>query len=250
MVIAAPFSLTVKTKSPALVQVVSGRARLLSDAQTGDLSEDAYFILRPESQICVKALDGITTILPLTRFRPFEKSDPPLGVTVPREYPVDSAISFVFEELTDKRERRKRLERLSNALEDAYRDHLPESVSRAEFLAVESAREWALAHLTEPFGVEALAQHACFSKFHFSRIFTRCFDRTPGEFLIQERVRRACRLLIITERSIHEVARDCGYASSTQFASTFKRVTGYTMSQFRTRGEQFRPTVGLFLKPR
>jgi len=249
-VVSAPQSLTVKAKSPALVQVFQGRARLSTGAQATELSEDAYFILRGDSEILVEAFEGTTMVLPLTHFRPFEKALSPLGVTVPREYPVDTAISFAVEPLLERREVRKRLETLSTALEEAYKDHLPEAVTRAEYLAVESARDWALANLRESFGVETLALRAGFSKFHFSRIFTRCFDKTPGEFLIQERVRRACRLLIITDHPVQEVAMECGYASSTQFAATFKRVTGLTMTQFRTRGEQFRVTVGAFLQHR
>lgn len=249
-VVSAPQSLTVKAKSPALVQVVRGRALLSMGDIASELSEDAYFVLRADSEIVVQAFEGTTMVLPLTHFRPFESAPSQLGVTVPREYPVDTAISFAVEPLLDRREVRKRLETLSTALEQAYRDHLPDSVTRAEYLAVESARDWALANLREPFGVETLASRAGFSKFHFSRIFSRCFEKTPGEFLIQERVRRACRLLIITDRPIQEVAVECGYASSTQFAATFKRVTGLTMTQFRTRGEQFRVTVGAFLQHR
>ena len=247
-VVRAPQSLTLKAKSPALVQVFQGRVRLSTGDQATELSEDAYFILRGESEILVEALQGTTMMLPLTHFRPFEKAFSPLGVTIPREYPVDTAISMAVEPLRERRVGRERLETLSTALEKAYKDHLPESTTRVEYLAVESARNWALANLRESFGVETLAFRAGFSKFHFSRIFTRCFDKTPGEFLIQERVRRACRLLIITDHPIQEVAIACGYVSSTQFAATFKRVTGFTMTQFRARGQQFRTSLGAFIQ--
>jgi len=60
-------------------------------------------------------------------------------------------------------------------------------------------RERLDAHPEEPLDLEAMARAACFSKFHFLRLFRQAYGETPGRYLAQARLERARRLLEASE---------------------------------------------------
>ena len=55
----------------------------------------------------------------------------------------------------------------------------------------------------------------------FMRIFKQETGVSPVEFLIQIRLERARKLLLVTEQSITDIAFNCGFNSSSHFATTF-----------------------------
>ncbi len=57
---------------------------------------------------------------------------------------------------------------------------------------------------------------------------------TPLHYLINIRIAEAIRLLKNTSRSVTDIALSTGFYSSQHFATTFKKLTGYTPRQFRT----------------
>jgi AraC-like DNA-binding protein len=77
-----------------------------------------------------------------------------------------------------------------------------------------------------------IADHACFSKFHFTRLFKSIYGRSPHNYLIAVRIEKAKKLLT-GGCSILEVSRRVGFDSSTSFAATFKKVVGKTPSEYR-----------------
>ncbi len=56
---------------------------------------------------------------------------------------------------------------------------------------------------------------------------------SPLNYLINIRISEAIRLLQQTNRSVTDIALDVGFYSSQHFATTFKKLTGYTPSEFR-----------------
>jgi AraC family cel operon transcriptional repressor len=68
---------------------------------------------------------------------------------------------------------------------------------------------------------------------HVSRSFRKYLSLSPTEWLTQERLRYACRLLETTQRSITDVAMDCGFESQSYFHQRFKAARGMTPLQFR-----------------
>jgi AraC-like DNA-binding protein len=55
----------------------------------------------------------------------------------------------------------------------------------------------------------------------FMRIFKHETGISPGEFLIQIRLERARKLLLATDQSVTDIAFNCGFNSSSHFATTF-----------------------------
>lgn len=85
--------------------------------------------------------------------------------------------------------------------------------------------------------LEELAQVACFSEFHFHRIFGAVSGETLNNFTNRLRLEKAARLLRYSEQSLTDIALECGFSSSATFSRAFK--TGYDTSpgEFRKSGE-------------
>ena len=56
---------------------------------------------------------------------------------------------------------------------------------------------------------------------------------SPLNYLINIRISEAIKLLKRTEVNITDIALDVGFYSSQHFATTFKKLTGYTPTEFR-----------------
>jgi AraC family transcriptional regulator len=81
-----------------------------------------------------------------------------------------------------------------------------------------------------------LARVACFSEFHFHRIFGAVTGETLNSFTNRLRVEKAARLLRYGEQSLTDIALQCGFSSSATFSRAFRFSYGTTPSQFRKSG--------------
>ena len=88
-------------------------------------------------------------------------------------------------------------------------------------------------HLAEPLPLEEVARVACFSPYHFHRIFRALVGETLHAFVKRVRLERA--LFLISRRegaSLTDVAFACGFASSSDFARAFRAHYGVPPSVF------------------
>jgi AraC family transcriptional regulator len=97
--------------------------------------------------------------------------------------------------------------------------------------AVQYLRE----HLHENISVATLAEKACMSEPHFYRCFRQQFGFSPVEYINRERIQKATHLLINTERTLTEIAFDCGFNHVNYFLKIFRRQIGVTPTEFRER---------------
>lgn len=89
-------------------------------------------------------------------------------------------------------------------------------------------------HCTEDLTLEHTARMAGFSKYHFSRLFRQFTNSSFYQYLSQQRIYTAERLLADPEFSITEVAYNSGFTSLSSFIRMFKQIKGVTPSEFRT----------------
>ncbi len=87
-------------------------------------------------------------------------------------------------------------------------------------------RDWTLADL---------ARLANTSEEHLRRLCQRQLGRSPGKQLASIRMARAARLLSTTRQKVETIAASVGYANPFAFSNTFKRITGFRPSDYRTR---------------
>ena len=90
------------------------------------------------------------------------------------------------------------------------------------------------ANLSKVLTLEKLSEVACFSPFHFHRIFSSNLQEPLYGFIQRIRLERAASILVTNvERSITRIALDVGFASSATFARAFKKQFGISASQWR-----------------
>ncbi|MFG3442745.1 helix-turn-helix domain-containing protein [Nonomuraea sp. NPDC047897] len=81
--------------------------------------------------------------------------------------------------------------------------------------------------------LDDLAQTACFSPFHFLRVFRLITATTPARFLAALRIAEAKRLLAATDLDITTICMQVGYTSLGTFSHQFARHVGVSPRKFR-----------------
>jgi len=92
-------------------------------------------------------------------------------------------------------------------------------------------------NLDRPVKLAELADVACFSEFHFHRVFTAVSGETLNNFTNRLRLEKAARLLRYSDQSLTDIALDCGFSSSATFSRAFRSGYDTSPSQFRKSGE-------------
>ncbi|HEY0124206.1 MAG TPA: AraC family transcriptional regulator, partial [Rhizobium sp.] len=93
------------------------------------------------------------------------------------------------------------------------------------------------ANLDKPLPVSELAKVGGLSRAHFSRVFTDSEGLPPAEFVLQQRMQRAAKLL--TKAAfipVKEVAIMSGFDDANYFSKAFRRIYGINPTEFRTTG--------------
>src|SRR5579883_3000665 len=82
-------------------------------------------------------------------------------------------------------------------------------------------------NLAEPLKLDEVAKVACFSPFHFHRIFRAVTGETLHDFVKRVRLERALYLMAHRDGpSLTEVALACGFGSSSDFSRSFRAQFG------------------------
>lgn len=82
---------------------------------------------------------------------------------------------------------------------------------------IRPALEYINAHFTQGITVEYLAEAPHLSKSYFMRIFKEIVGVGAVEYTNQLRIRKACKLLIQTEKTISEIGYECGFSNLSNF---------------------------------
>ena len=88
-------------------------------------------------------------------------------------------------------------------------------------------------HLDEALDLGALARVACFSPYHFHRIYRGLLGETPNDTVRRLRLHRAAVDLLDRDLSIEHTARRAGYASQAAFTRAFRAEYGEPPAHYR-----------------
>lgn len=78
-----------------------------------------------------------------------------------------------------------------------------------------------------------MAEHIGMSRKYFCSFFKKMTTKTPFEYLNSYRVEKATKMILNSDKSITEVAYECGYNDLSYFIKTFKRINGVTPNGMR-----------------
>lgn len=100
---------------------------------------------------------------------------------------------------------------------------------------VASVRRWVETHWRDEHDFDELAREQGLSPTHFRRLWQRRVGVPPHRFLVEERLRHACRALVQTDLPIAEIARTHGFADPLYFSRRFRAFTGESATTYRRR---------------
>src|ERR1041384_4237883 len=90
-----------------------------------------------------------------------------------------------------------------------------------------------------PLSLDQISEKACFSRYHFLRLFRQAFNKTPHQYLIERRIEKAKELLR-TEDDVRgtDVWFEVGFQSLGSFSSLFHKCTGQQPITYRKKARQ------------
>jgi len=109
----------------------------------------------------------------------------------------------------------------------------PESFDKNRNRFIPQATEFIRENFSRQITLSNLAERAGYSPNYFHHVFSSVMGKTPQEYLTEERIRNAKRLLVQSDKSLSEIAYECGFSSQSHFSRQFKKHTFSTPGQYR-----------------
>ncbi len=105
-----------------------------------------------------------------------------------------------------------------------------EAVRRIRFL--DSVNHYIESHPESRLTLDEIAEHTHFSKFYFAHLFKSVTGNTFAEYVNICRVERSKQLLLL-EKSVTEIALDCGFRNLRSYNRSFLKYCGITPLQYK-----------------
>ena len=115
----------------------------------------------------------------------------------------------------------------------AAKPHLPTYEGGLPERQLLQVLEYINEHLNQDIKLADLAALLGMSQFHFSHVFKQSIGTSPYQYLLQQRIERAKQLLKQTDRSIVDIALECGFNSHSHLSKQFRQLTGMTPTAYR-----------------
>ena len=104
---------------------------------------------------------------------------------------------------------------------------------KKEPLFLRNVIDYAMENMDKPIGIDALAKVAEYSRFHFSRVFSEWYGKSPSMFLREIRLKRAVRLLQTEMITVGDISYRCGFSDPSYFCKVFRKEFGVSPETFR-----------------
>ncbi len=86
-----------------------------------------------------------------------------------------------------------------------------------------------------PLSIQQVADACGITYAQLTYLFSKCFVKGFSEYLLDLRITYAQKLLLSTNRSVTDIAIDCGFDNASYFTKKFKAAVGMTPKEFRHR---------------
>ena len=111
----------------------------------------------------------------------------------------------------------------NNKLDQSYTDY-----------RIQKARDYIHTSLDQEITLSDLENLLGISQYHFIRLFKSAVGIPPYQYILQQRIKAAKRLLLAqTNLSITDVAMQCGFSSSSHFSRSFQKLVGISPRVYR-----------------
>jgi AraC-like DNA-binding protein/ligand-binding sensor protein len=100
---------------------------------------------------------------------------------------------------------------------------------------VERAKGYIASHQSEPITLEQISRALNVSTFYFCRVFKQTTGLTFKDYLSRVRIEKAKILLQDSRLRVSEIAYDVGFQTITHFNRIFRKLVGYSPTEYRSR---------------
>ncbi|MBD0381372.1 AraC family transcriptional regulator [Paenibacillus sedimenti] len=104
------------------------------------------------------------------------------------------------------------------------------------YIQIQRTIEFIENHRAEHLSLSRLAQEACFSEFHFHRVFQSIVGDPVMDYVRKRRLAEAAYQIAHTDKKLLEIALDNGFQSHENFTRAFKKMFALTPAEYRKRG--------------
>lgn len=126
-----------------------------------------------------------------------------------------------------------RLFRLSASLQPPRKSAKALSLTDAASSAVERIARYIALHYCEEITVADVSRSANLHPNYAMSLFSRTFGTTMTAYINQNRVAHAQRLLVMSDKSVLEIALESGFGSQSRFHAVFKEASNCSPRQYR-----------------
>lgn len=106
---------------------------------------------------------------------------------------------------------------------------------RERYKLIQSVLEYVQENYREPLTLKDMADIVGYSPNHFHHVFRTVIGKTPQQYLLEERLKHAKWLLVQTEKTLSEIAYECGFSSQSHLCARFKENVFCTPVEYRKR---------------
>jgi len=110
-----------------------------------------------------------------------------------------------------------------------------ESHADSSPMLMDTILAWLETHAGEHVSIERLVAKMGFSRTHIFTLFKKHTGLTPADYITRLRIKKACEALKDPSTTSKAVAESCGFSTASRFNAIFKRQTGLTPSQWRSK---------------
>jgi AraC-like DNA-binding protein len=89
-----------------------------------------------------------------------------------------------------------------------------------------------------PINLDEISSQACFSRYHFLRLFRQAFDKTPHQYLVERRIEKAKELLSTRDLRVTDICFEVGFESLGSFSSLFHKTVGHAPIAYREKSRE------------
>jgi len=101
------------------------------------------------------------------------------------------------------------------------------------YIRIQRVMQYIDEHLDEHITLKELSKIACFSQYHFHRVFVACLGLTIQEYIYFKRLAKAASLLLNSTLPVTDIALLVGYGTHAAFSKSFRKCYDMTPSEYR-----------------
>ncbi len=115
---------------------------------------------------------------------------------------------------------------------DAQRTTFQSRIKSNNHEATENTMQYIKENLTADLSLHTLAERVGFSPNYFHNCFKASTGRTVREYVEDQRIKKAAKMLVSTNCTLTEIAYECGFSSQSYFSYAFKRKMNQTPREY------------------